>query len=476
MKNELIGRQPEQAILQCALDSKEAELVAVVGRRRIGKTYLVMTMYAENLAFEVSGWQNSTMRKQLQNFYFRLQTFFGEDLSSEPPKDWLSAFHLLTRLLDKLPPSEAKKVLFFDELAWLDSRKSGFLEAFAHFWNSWASRKNVIVVICGSAASWMIQKVVNNRGGLHNRITQNIFLQPFNLAETEAFLKSRNVILDRYHILQIYMAMGGVPHYLKEILPGMSAVQNIERVCFSSSGRLRNEFMQLYPSLFEHAENHISIIRALATNHLGLTRKAIIEKTKLSDGGSTTRFLEELEQSGFISAYFPFGKTKKEVVFRLTDEYSLFYINFIENRRNQGDDTWHHLSQTPQYKAWSGYAFESICLKHLAQIKLGLGISGIYTEASAFYSKGNATESGIQIDLLLDRNDQTINVFELKFYKETLALHANDVAELREKMRVFKALTKTKKQVFLCMITTFGLTQNEFSLSVDKSFDMNVLF
>ncbi len=477
MEKEVIGRKPEIAVLRRALESNEAELVAVVGRRRVGKTFLVRSIYARHIVFELAGLQDANAKKQLKNFYLLLQTWFGEEAVSQIPEDWLTAFHVLGRILDKQAPGAQKPVLFFDELSWLDSRKSGFLEAFGNFWNIWASRRQVVVVICGSAASWMIEKVVNNRGGLHNRITQNLHLQPFTLAETEEFFRSRSIKLDRYHILQIYMALGGVPHYLKEVQAGMSAIQNIERICFSPGGTLRNEFMKLYPALFEHAENHIAIIRALAGNHIGMTRKAIVAQTKMPDGGTSTRYLTELEQSGFITSYFPFGKSKREVVFRLTDEYSLFYLNFIESQLHQGNDTWHHLSQTQHYKAWSGYAFESICLKHLPQIKQAMGVSGIYVEASAFYSKGNQQEPGIQIDLLLDRKDQVINLFELKFYNETLSLSAHDADALREKTRIFKALTKTKKQVFLCLIASFGLKVNEHSLSVvDKWFDMDVLF
>ncbi len=477
MENELIGRKAEQAILQKSLVSEESELVAVVGRRRIGKTFLVRMMYGPHICFEVAGLQNSNTKKQLKNFYFQMETFFGEAPVGGVPEDWLTAFHVLGRALDQQPPSKQKRVLFFDELSWLDSRKSGFLEAFGNFWNMWASRKNVVVVICGSAASWIIRKVVNNRGGLHNRITQNLYLQPFTLAETEEYLRSRHVQIDRYHILQLYMATGGVPHYLKEVQNGLTATQNIERMFFSSSSTLRNEFLKLYPALFERAENHMAIVRALARHHMGLSRKVIVEYAKLPDGGTATRYLEELEQSGFISAYFPFGKSKKDTIFRLTDEYSLFYVNFIENHRLQGSDTWQHLSQTQTYKTWCGYAFESICLKHIEAIKRGMSIAGIYAEASTFYSKGNKQEPGIQIDLLLDRKDQAINLFELKFHREELSLTASDAAALREKIRIFKALTKTRKQVFLYLIATFGLKNNEHSLgAVDGWFDMNVLF
>jgi uncharacterized protein len=477
MENEFIGRKAEQIVLQKALASNEAELVAVVGRRRIGKTLLVRTVYGPHISFEVAGLQNSNTKKQLKNFYFQMENCFGEAPPGGVPEDWLTAFHILGQALDRQAPTNEKRVLFFDELSWLDSRKSGFLEAFGNFWNMWATRRHVVVVVCGSAASWIIQKVVHNRGGLHNRITQNIFLQPFTLVETEAYLLSRQIRMERYHILQLYMATGGVPHYMKEVQGGMTATQNIERMFFSSGSTLRDEFFKLYPALFENAENHMTIVRALATHFMGMTRKAIVAHTRLPDGGTTTRYLEELEQSGFITQYFPFGKSRKDAVYRLTDEYSLFYINFIENRRLQGTDTWQHLSQTQQYKSWCGYAFESICLKHMDNIKRGLGIAGIYVEASAFYSKGNSRESGIQIDLLFDRKDEAINVFEIKFHREQVTLTAADATELQEKIRIFKALTKTKKQVFLHMIAAFGVKNNEYSLgTLDGSFDMDMLF
>lgn len=297
------------------------------------------------------------------------------------------------------------------------------------------------------------------------------------LTSTEAYLNSRNIRMDCYRILQLYMATGGVPHYLKEVQPCLTATQNIERMFFSGSSTLRNEFLKLYPALFERAEHHMAIVRTLATHHMGLTRSAILKHTQLPDGGTTTRYLEELEQSGFITQYFPFGRLKKEAVFRLTDEYSLFYVNFLENHRPQGADAWQHLSQTQVYKTWCGYAFESICLKHLDALKRAMSIAGIYSEASTFYRKGNATDPGIQIDLLLDRKDQAINLFEIKFHRESWSMTDADAEALREKMRIFKTLTNTKKQVFMHVIATFGLKNNEYSLGVvDGWFDMGMLF
>jgi uncharacterized protein len=337
-----------------------------------------------------------------------------------------------------------KHVLFFDELPWLASKRSGFLEAFGYFWNTWASRQSLVVVICGSAASWMIQNVVNNRGGLHNRITQRIFLEPFTLAETEQYLMGRHMRFSRYQIVQLYMAMGGIPHYLQAIQPGRSAVQAIDDLCFSKSGLLQDEFKRLYPALFSNAEMHIAVIRTLAKHRQGLTRQDLVASTRLSDGGSTSKILEELEHSGFIHAYQPFLNKKKDLLYRLTDEYSLFYLQFVEQHAQDGSEQWFSLAQTQNYKAWSGYSFESICWKHLPQIKKALGISGILAKASSFVRKGSSAADGVQFDLVLDRNDQVINLFEIKFYHETYAMTQADLDDLREKARLFRAYTDTK--------------------------------
>jgi uncharacterized protein len=460
------------------VDSQEAELVAVIGRRRIGKTFLVYHSYEPLIRFEVAGLQNAPRVRQLKNFYLRIKSHFPDAAKSPAPTDWLEAFHLLATMLDRAPaPEGTKHVLFFDELPWLDNRKSGFLEAFGNWWNVWASRKRVVVAICGSSASWMVQKVVQNKGGLHNRITKNIWLQPFTLAETEAYLQSRGVLLDRYHILQIYMATGGVPHYLKAVQGGMSAAQNLEQMAFSTQAILRDEFEKLYPALFENPENHVAIVRALAAHHMGLNRSRILEYSKLSNGGSFSRFLTELEQSGFITQYQQFGKQTKENIYRLTDAYTLFYLNFIEQRRQYPTDTWKHLSQTQIYKTWCGYAFENICLKHSEQIKQALGIVGVYAEVSAFTAKPSTTDAGVQVDLLFDRNDRIINLFELKFYSEVCVFNKSEVEALREKVRLFKAHTKTQKQVFLSVFATLGVRQTPESLTViDHTFGMEVLF
>ncbi len=471
----LTGRTTEIALLKEALNSTESEMISIIGRRRVGKTFLVRTVYQDHLDFEISGIQSAQSNEQLRNFHQRLKEFFPTTTASNPPKDWLDAFFMLTEHLDRKNKKE-KLVVFFDEIPWMATHKSGFLRGLSYFWNSWAVRKQVVVVLCGSAASWMINKVLRNKGGLHNRVTRRIRLKPFTLAETKAYLASRSVFPDHYQLLQMYMVMGGIPHYLKELKNGLSAAQNISRICFEEDGLLRDEFSNLYPSLFQHADYHVSIIRALAVKPTGLTRNELIKTAKLPNGGRVTQVISELYESGFIDTYPPFGKKRKEKIYRLTDEYSLFYLRFIENNvLNQ--DSWMALSQTQTYKIWCGYAFENVCLKHIFQIKKALGIAGIYSSVSSFYQKGTTEEAGTQIDLVIDRNDHIINLVETKFHNVVFTLTKAYAHTLREKIRIFQDTTQTKKQVFLTVIAAFGVKHNQHSVGlVSSDLNMDILF
>jgi uncharacterized protein len=476
MIDELIGREEEIKILQKTLQSKEAELVAITGRRRIGKTYLTNMVFQENMIFDVIGTQNAPNEEQLQNFINQLSQYHNSALPLKKPGNWTEAFSMLRSYLQSISLKQ-KKVLFFDELPWLAGQKSGFLSAFGYFWNSWASKQNLVIVICGSAASWMVQKVVNDKGGLHNRITQHLHLEPFTLAETKKFLESKEVFYDYYQIVQLYMAIGGIPHYLKAIDGTKSAIQNINTLCFTKNGLLYDEFNRLYASLFTHADMHVDIVRILVQKKQGMTRSEIASLSKTKNGGGLSNVLNELILSGFITEISPFGKKKKDKLFRLTDEYSLFYLQFMEANRPQGKDIWQYLSQTATFTAWSGYSFESICLKHIEPIKKAMGISGIYSTASSFYQKGNAEQEGVQIDLLLDRNDHSINLFEIKFYNKPYTLTKEYAENLRQKLWRFQAITKTNKQINWVMLSSFGLVKNQYSLGlITNEFRLEDLF
>lgn len=473
----IIGREDEIEILNRALLSKEAELVAIYGRRRIGKTYLIRNHFSDRIIFELTGMNNGTLKDQLLLFTKALQASVNTPLAMTPPASWVEAFTSLEQFLSKLNKKK-KWVIFFDEFPWLNSRRSGFLEAFDHFWNTWASRQpNLVVVICGSAASWMIENIINAKGGLHNRITRSIRLLPFTLPETKNYLQSLAVNLDNYQVLQLYMSLGGVPYYLKNVERGESATQAINRICFTQTGALREEFDNLYRSLFENADTHIKIVKALSKTPKGMTRQEIIDQIGLSSGGGTSAILNELEQSGFIQSAIPYNRTSKDAIYRLTDEYSLFYLKFIDGKKITGIDMWHKLSATNPYKIWCGMSFESVCLKHVHLIKKALGISGIHSEESPWRYSATANNEGSQIDLLIDRADRTINICEMKFYNGEFTIDKSYAAELERKLRVFGEQTKTKKSLFLTFITTYGLKKNEHAgRLVQNDLTMDIFF
>jgi AAA+ ATPase superfamily predicted ATPase len=474
---QVIGRIDEKAILKKIEKSGEAELVAVYGRRRVGKTYLIRNGFSQGLTFEFSGIHHATLNQQLESFSLAL-TKASQGMQLATPKSWLKAFQMLIQYLSPIIEKD-RAVLFFDEFPWINTPRSGFLSAFENFWNSWASKeKNLVVVICGSAASWMIKKVINNRGGLHNRVTKRIRLLPFTIGETAAYLKYRKIKLDKYQLLQLYMAIGGIPQYLKEIEAGESTAQIVDRLCFTKDGLLQDEFKNLYHSLFDSAENHIDIVRALAKKGKGMTRTEIIETCKLSTGGYATQLLEELTESGFITPYVPLGKTSKDVLYKLTDEYSLFYLKFIGNSKTTGAGTWLKLYSGNSWKSWSGNAFESICMKHILQIKRAIGIENIYAEVSVWrHQPKNVTEQGAQIDLLIDRNDSCINICEMKFSVNPFEITKVYSKELESKLSTFQQQTKTKKALFLTLITTYGVkNSSSYPGLIQKEITMDALF
>ena len=471
----IIGRETEQNLLSKILKSGEAELVAVYGRRRVGKTFIIRHAYEKQIAFEFSGTHNATLYQQLDNFRIALSNVQGLKLGT--PASWFEAFDMLTKYLTPIIKRQ-RRVVFFDEFPWIHTPRSGFMQAFENFWNMWASRqKNLIVVICGSAAAWMIQKVINNRGGLHNRVTRKMRLLPFTVSETEKFLRARKVNIDRFQVLQLYMAMGGIPHYLKEIEPGESATQAIDKLCFTKDGILQDEFKKLFHSLFDGADDHIAVVKALSKKGSGLNRNEIIEACGLSSGGGATQLLEELTESGFITPYIPFGKTTKDVVYRLTDEYSHFFMKFIENSKWHGAGSWEKFASGSSWKSWSGTAFEAICMKHIASIKKALGIENVHTETSTWRYKPQKNEQGAQIDLLIDRQDMCINLCEMKFSINEFSITKGYKEELWKKVQVFRSATNTKKTLFLTMITTYGVTTNEYKIGlVQNELTMDILF
>jgi uncharacterized protein len=471
---ELISRQTEIRLLNTLLNSSNPEFVAVYGRRRVGKTFLIRQTLAHRFAFQMTGIANVSVRQQLSNFWSAFMQYSPTGTNS-PPTDWFVAFAWLRDLLTQQPDNEPL-VVFLDELPWLDTPRSGFVAALEHFWNSYgATNPRLKLIVCGSAASWMIQKLINNRGGLHNRITKRIHLLPFSLAEVETYFRAGGILLDRYQIIQLYAVMGGIPFYLSQVERGLSAAQVIDNLCFSDSGLLRTEYQNLYRSLFQQAGAHTAIVEALGTKARGLTRTELVEQTKMQDGGSLTQVLDELELSGFITKYTPFGRKFRNSLYQLTDPYSLFYQRFIKDSKATGSGAWLNLTGSGAWQAWSGYAFEIVCLQHSQQLKKALGISGVYTELSSWRSQ--ISTPGAQIDLLIDRKDNVITVCEMKFSTGVFTITKAYAEVLRNKIDALRTESKTRKTIFLAMVTTYGIQENEQTLGlVQNSLTMDDLF
>lgn len=459
----LIGRQKEIDLLNRLYKSDKSEFVALYGRRRVGKTFLIKELFGDRYDFHVTGLSNVGMERQLSNFFIALNRFDKTLEKEEIPNNWFDAFQLLIKVLER--KKQKRKVVFIDELPWLDTARSEFIPALEHFWNSWAFHQdNIFLVVCGSATSWIINHLINNRGGLHNRVTIRIHLYPFTLKETEQYLKSKGGTYDYHQILQLYMAVGGIPFYLERLNPRQSVAQNIDELFFTESGLLRTEFGNLYSSLFKTHERHVAIIRALAEKGKGLTRKEIAKVTKLTPGGTLTRILEELEQCGFIKQYLPFGKKNRGSLYQLIDFYSLFYLKFIEGSKAFGSGAWLAQIDHPKWRAWSGYAFENICFYHTDQIKKGLGIGAVYTEISSW--KSNNSAPGAQVDLVIDRRDRVIHLCEIKFSENEFTITKAYAENLQHKIKAFKKETKTNKSIFLTFITLYGLKQNQYSINL----------
>ena len=468
---EIIGRHNEQHALQQYIESDKPEFVAVYGRRRVGKTFLIKEYFKESFSFYISGLANATKEEQLENFNATL-TFYGKT-SYPRTKKWTETFRQLIHLLEH-SKKKGKKIIFIDELPWFDTPRSGFITGLEYFWNSWASsHPDILLIVCGSATSWMINNLLKNHGGLHNRVTRRMAIEPFNLAECEEFFSHKKIVLDRKNIVESYMIFGGIPFYINMFEKGLSLSQNVDKLCFAKNGALRDEFTILYSSLFKHSENHNLVIKTLAKKKMGLTREEIIQETKLQGGGLTT-VLEELETCSFIRSYNAYEKKTKERLYQLVDFYSLFYLNFIKNAKQSAENFWTNLIGNAKHRAWSGYAFEQVCMQHAAQIRQKLGISGVVTYSAAWRSK--KSEPAAQVDLLIDRNDGIINLCEMKYAENEFIIDKKQDENLRNKKSAFIRETKSRKGVHITMVTTYGVKRNEYWGNIQSEVIMDDLF
>ena len=467
----IVGRENEINILNAVCKSKEAEFIAVYGRRRVGKTYLVREFFSDKgIYLEASGSKDKPLKKQLENFMKAFSQTFFNGTPLRTPNSWDEAFEALTKQLSVAPKNQ-KIIIFLDELPWMATKKSGLLQSLDYYWNLyWSQIPNLVLVVCGSAASWILEKLIYAKGGLHKRITRKILLEPFHLKETRDFLISRGIKLNEKQILDIYMAIGGVPYYLKAVVSGMSAAQNIEAICFQKNGLLYNEFSNLFESLFEHADTNLSIVREIVKKGNEVSREDLIKLTGIQSGGTLNKRLQELEASNFIQSFIPYGYTKRNLFYKVVDEFSLFHLKWIEPILHSGmgideQGYWQNLVNTPVISNWAGYAFENVCLKHIYQIRVALKLEKIACQIGRWrhIAKKNSEEEGAQIDLLFDRQDGIVTLCEIKYSEKPYLIDKDYGKLLVRKEEVFKKQLKINKEVFIAMITAAGLKENLWS-------------
>ena len=469
----MIGRIEETQLLTRLFNSEESEFVAVYGRRRVGKTYLIRETLESRFSFIHTGLPCVSTRKQLSHFFKSLKDcgYAGKKL----PKDWFEAFEMLKATVSSR--MEKRKVVFIDELPWMDSARSDFLIALEALWNEWASpRKDILFIVCGSASSWIVNKLFKDKGGLHNRITARILLKPFTLHECELYLQSRGIDMTRNDIAECYMAIGGIPYYWRHLTRGCSLAQNFDGMFFSDSAPLKGEFAELYASLFKNAPLYMKIVSALATKKVGMTRLEMTQAANIADAGIVSDALETLEENGFIRRYRFFGKKKRESVYQLIDNFTLFHFQFLEDV-TMDQHFWTNTISSARQAAWRGLAFERLCLQHAEQMRKALGIAGVHTEIYAWRHAADAVyPKGAQIDLILDRADNVINICEMKYAKGRYLLDKETLDDLNEKAEVFRAVSKTGKAIHLTMVTSNGLVANAYANQIPSEITLADLF
>ena len=470
----IIGRDRELSLLKKIINDDSSHFLAIYGRRRIGKTYLIREAYEERFTFQHAGLFEGTLKEQLLAFENSIKDAGGSPTNN--PKNWLEAFEDLKELIRN--STEKRKVIFIDELSWMDTPRSNLLTALEHFWNSWASaRKDIVLIVCASATSWMLSKVVHNKGGLYNRLTEQINLQPFSLFECEEYMRLNGLSFNREQILQYYMVFGGVPYYWSFLEKGFSLAQNIDRILFEKDAPLKDEFKYLYASIFKKPDMHLKIIKALSLKKVGMTREEIAENADVDNSGELTKKLEELESCGFIRKYYAYGMKKKNAVYQLIDCFTLFYYRFLVNEPTD-EHFWSDQINTPAVNTWMGYAFERVCLMHIEQIKQKLGISGVYTDVNSWYCKADKDNgiAGSQIDLLIVRKDKVINLCEMKYSNTEYTITQKVDKNIKNKINDLIVSTGTKYAIYPTLVTTYGMVDNSYSGNIQSVVTMDDLF
>ena len=475
MKTKLIGRKEEQTLLDLAYKSDKPEFLALHGRRRVGKTFLIRCHFEEkkeSIFFNATGMEDGTTAEQISNFTEEIgEAFLYPGARLGVKKNWRDTFSVLTDTI-KATPTHKKIVLFFDEFPWMVAKRSRLLQVLEYYWNHhWSKDPRIKLIICGSASGWILKNIINNKGGLYNRVTRTLCLEPFDLKKTKQYLNYSNIKLNHKQIASLYMVLGGIPFYLSQIDPGLSAHQIIEKLAFRKDSFLLKEFDSLYATLFGTEGVYVELVRTMAQYRYGIGQEELANKIQqLSSGGRIVSRLEELEQAGFIARFKPFSHKKKGIYYKVIDEYTLFYFNWIEPikesllSKGMRKGYWQSLQDSSTWHTWTGYAFEALCYKHLVQISAALELNPTAIPYTwRHIPKNDSQKSGAQIDLLFDRNDGVISLCEIKNTSQPFVIDKQYAEKLKKKMEAFREITRTKKQLFLAMISAAGLKKTMYS-------------
>ncbi|MDR0831873.1 MAG: ATP-binding protein [Bacillales bacterium] len=469
----LIGRKREVKLLKTSFESNKSEFVIVYGRRRVGKTFLIKETFNDKMFFRFTGMKNDEgksnndilLRFMLDNFCDKLNVSNKTGINN-----WLNAFNLLKTKITNCK-DKAKKVIFIDELPWMDIEGSMLVSAIDDFWNDFCNYRNdILLIICGSSASWITKKIFTNRTGLHNRHTLKLYIEPFTLKETEDFLIAKGLNYSRYQVVETYMVLGGIPYYLDLFDKNMSLSQNIDNLLFSNTALLKNEYTDLFSSLFKDSTLYVKVIELLVKCKIGMDKNRIAKELGVGNNGYLGDVLETLENCSFVRKYYIYPNKQRNAIYQIIDNYVIFYLNYLKNKP-LFIEYYTKNYEKPQLNSWRGFAFERVCLLNIKSIIEYMRIGGIGYSVSAFNFQTS------QIDLVLDRSDGIINLFEIKFSISPYMIDKEYHQKLLNKYSDFKENNKKKsKTIKLVFLTTFGLVNNEYSSIVSSSFDMNCLF
>lgn len=443
-----VGRELELKKLRAIGEADEPSIVVVYGRRRVGKTELLEQAFRHRNILKFEGIEGLSEKDQYANAMRQLAKYVGEDLLTKVQiTSWSEFFDLVARYT-----KEGTWTIYLEELQWLANYESKLLSELKYAWdNQFRRNPKLLLILCGSAPSFMLEKVVHSKA-LYNRSQHEIHLQELSISETKLFLKNRS---DR-EIFNAYLSVGGIPEYLKWVDKESSVFQGLCTHAFTSGSFFSREFEKIFTSSLANNKHYREIIETLSRCKF-LSREELAEKLKLTSGGTLSILLTDLEKCGFISKYCPYNLSNSSNVIRyaIADNYLHFYFNFIrpiQSKIENGD-----YNEVPQsaikmdsYAKWLGFAFERWCRKYSRVIAKILGFSGVQYRSGAYFSRAtNKKDPGYQIDLVFDRADKVYTICEMKYLQSPAGIKV--IGDMERKLSFFPNKGKnTIHKVLIC--------------------------